>query len=260
MTSSAGDARPPWWDAAFGALYPALYAHRDDAAAVRETAWAVAASGAASGELVLDAGCGGGRHSRALAAAGFRVVGVDRSDALLRDALRAASAAAPAAAGASSVAAPLYVRADFRALPFRGVFDRVFSFFTSFGYFDDAGNAAHLRSLRGALRPGGTLLLDFLNAPHVAANLAPESVREIGALRATERRAIRRGRVEKHVEIADGARVVATWTESVRLYDRGMLERMMTEAGLAPRSVAGDLAGAVWTPAAPRLVVVAEAR
>lgn len=255
MNSPAGDAHPPWWDAAFGALYPAVYAHRDDAAAAREVAWAAVAAGAVPGELVLDAGCGGGRHSRALAATGFRVVGVDRSASLLRDAAQAATTAS----GASAVA-PRYVRADFRALPFREAFDRVLSFFTSFGYFDDAGNAAHLRSLRRSLRPRGTLLLDFLNAPQVAAGLEPESVRQVGSLRATERRAIRRGRVEKHVEVADGERVVAEWTESVRIYDRGMLERMMTDAGLAPVSVTGDLAGAVWTPSSPRLVIVAEAR
>ena len=35
-----------------------------------------------------------------------------------------------------------YVEGDMRALPWRGRFDRVISWFTAFGYFDDPANRA----------------------------------------------------------------------------------------------------------------------
>ena len=206
---------------AFGVLYPTHYAHRDEPAAALDVAFAITAARMSRGERVVDIGCGNGRHARALAATGLRVTGADRSPELL-------SAASAAGGG------PSYVRADFRALPFRGVFDRATSFFTSFGYFDDAGNAAQLQSVRRSLRAGGTLFMDFLNAPHVAATMIPESERAAGTLRATEQRVIRQGRVEKSVELFDGDRRVAAWRESVRLYDRGALEAMLAAADLRP--------------------------
>ena len=50
-------------------------------------------------------------------------------------------------------------------LPFRvNYFDLVFNFFTSFGYFETAReNDNALRTLKNALRPGGRLVLDYLN-------------------------------------------------------------------------------------------------
>ena len=73
----------PWFVTAFGRDYLAVYAHRDDASARGEADFAVRALGAASGARVLDLGCGAGRHSRALSAHGFEVVGVDLSADLL---------------------------------------------------------------------------------------------------------------------------------------------------------------------------------
>jgi SAM-dependent methyltransferase len=44
-----------------------------------------------------------------------------------------------------------------------GEFDRVVSWFTSFGYFDDETNQALLTGWRRALRPGGKLLIEHQN-------------------------------------------------------------------------------------------------
>ena len=236
-----------WWEAAFGAHYRTVYAHRDDDAATREAAFAAGALGIVRRALVLDAGCGDGRHARALAATGASVVGADRSTALLAPAL---------ALGGG----PRFVAAEFRALPFRDAcFAHVVSFFTSFGYFDDAGNAAHLRSLRRVVRAGGGLLLDFLNAPRVATTLVPETTRRLGERTIVEHRAIRRGRVEKDVEVLGGGEGPLAWRESVRLYDRDEVESMLRAARFGVRAVHGDLAGAVWSPASERLVVIGAA-
>lgn len=236
-----------WFDAAFRGAYLDVYAHRDEESARREIAWVARKLDAAAGP-VLDAGCGAGRHARALVSAGFQVVGLDRSGELL-------------ATAGSHARGPLYVEADFRSLPFKAAgFAGVVSLFTAFGYFDDAGNRRQLSEVRRVLRPGGTYVLDFLNAGRVRATLVPRSERELDGRRIVEARAVRAGRVEKDVEIfaADGAKLCG-WRESVRLYDREELRARLAASALAVRGEHGDLAGSPFSDESPRLVLVAEA-
>ena len=234
---------PGWWRRAFGAAYLEVYAHRDAAAAAREAAFAVDTLGAHAGDLVLDAGCGAGRHARALANAGLRVAGLDFSPELL-------------AAAARDGGGPRWVRGDLRALPFRsGVFAHVASFFTSFGYFDEAGDRSQLREFRRVLRTGGGVLLDFLNAPGVVAGLVPQSERRAGGRTILETRCVRDGRVEKTVEMREDGRVVDAWRESVRLWPREALEGMVEDVGLRVVRAFGGLDGSAWNSGAPRLVL-----
>jgi SAM-dependent methyltransferase len=233
--------RADWWTQAFRRPYLEIYAHRDDAAAEREAEFVARLLGVAPGARLLDAGCGAGRHARALARRGAEVVGVDLSADLL--------AAARAAGGGR------YVRADLRALPFRdAAFSHAVSLFTSFGYFDDAGDRAHLAELRRVLRAGGTFVLDFLNAPRVAATLVPQSESTSGGRVFRVSRRIRGGRVEKDVECG-GER----WTESVRLYGRDELASLIASAGFRVTATHGDLGGGPWNDAAERCVLCAVA-
>jgi SAM-dependent methyltransferase len=55
-----------------------------------------------------------------------------------------------------------------RDLPWHGRFDGAFCVGNSFGYLDDDGNAAFLRAVRAALKPGGRLVLE---TPMVLENL-----------------------------------------------------------------------------------------
>jgi SAM-dependent methyltransferase len=99
---------------------------------------------------LLDVPCGGGRHALALAARGFRVTGVDISADFLA-AARAQSAGNPAVT---------WEQRDMRDLPWTEAFDGAYSFGNSFGYADEAGNAAFLLAVARALRPGAILLMD----------------------------------------------------------------------------------------------------
>ncbi len=47
-----------------------------------------------------------------------------------------------------------------RDLPWPEVFDGAYSFGNSFGYLDDAGNAAFLKSVAAALKPGARFVLE----------------------------------------------------------------------------------------------------
>jgi SAM-dependent methyltransferase len=229
-----------WYEAAFRKDYLDLYYHRDDEAASREAAFAAEALNLPEGARVLDVGCGGGRHARALTEAGFEVVGIDLSPDLLTEA-----------------EGVIRLRADMRALPFHGSFDAATSFFTSFGYFDDSGNRATLASISAAIRPGGVFLIDYLNALAVQAHLVPASDEERDGRKFRIRRRIEAGRVLKEVEIEEEDGSTRGYVESVRLYPHSELIRLMHGAGLNPVALYGDFDGRDFTSDAPRCIVVA---
>ena len=98
----------------------------------------------AAGETILDLGCGTGRltHEIAGAVGGGRVVGLDRSGAMIAVARAAGNGRRP----------PFYVQADGCAVPFDATFDAVFSAATLHWIRD---HDAVFASVRGALAPGG---------------------------------------------------------------------------------------------------------
>jgi SAM-dependent methyltransferase len=100
---------------------------------------------------ILDVPCGGGRHSLALAAAGYQMTGVDISADFLK-----AARSAPAERKLSVT----WEQRDMRDLPWQNTFDGAFCFGNSFGYYDDIGNAEFLRAVAGALQSGAKFILD----------------------------------------------------------------------------------------------------
>jgi SAM-dependent methyltransferase len=107
---------------------------------------------------VLDAPCGPGRIAGRLAARGCAVVGIDDSELMLdlaRDAFPDVR----------------FERVDLRELSYQAEFDAVVNWFTSFGYFDPAINDALLAAFARALRPGGRLLIEMLNADRLTSIL-----------------------------------------------------------------------------------------
>jgi SAM-dependent methyltransferase len=106
------------------------------------------------GSRVLDIPCGTGRHALRLARRGASVLGVDASEAYLREARRAAK----------RIPNVRFVRGDMRRIPLRGEFDAAINLWTSFGYFaDPADDLKTLRGIARALKPGGLFLIDMLD-------------------------------------------------------------------------------------------------
>lgn len=113
---------------------------------------------------ILDAPCGHGRLANLLAADGHAVTGVDVTPLFVERARADATAAGVEVD---------YRLGDLRDLPVGGGFDFVICWFTSFGYFDDAGNRAVLAEFARALRPGGKLLIETMHHDGFVRNHTP---------------------------------------------------------------------------------------
>jgi SAM-dependent methyltransferase len=127
----------------------------------QEVDFLVDALGLGPGSLVLDVGCGPGRHVLALAARGIGAIGVDIS-------LRFVELAAGAAPG------PAFVRGDARTLPVQpGRFDAALSLcqggFGLLGADDDEV----VRQMAAAVRPGGVVCLSAFSAYFAVRYLEP---------------------------------------------------------------------------------------
>ena len=114
---------------------------------------------------VLEVGCGTGRVSLAIAAAGVDVTGLDRDPSLLALAAAKAAASSPTGRPAGSVAAQLaLVCADMRAYAFRRAFAAVMMPFRVFqSMLTVPHQLAALAAARAALAPGGRLVLDLFD-------------------------------------------------------------------------------------------------
>jgi len=104
------------------------------------------------GQRILDVACGTGLSSIPLAAEGYSVVGVDRSERMLEQARKKVAGTAPDVQ---------FVRGDILALELPWTFDAAICMHSGLDYILDREDLAQaFRSLRGQLRQGGLLAFD----------------------------------------------------------------------------------------------------
>jgi SAM-dependent methyltransferase len=204
--------------------------------------------GLEEGVEVLDVPCGHGRIANRLAARGASVTGFDADPVFLE------RARADAAARGVEVD---YVQGDMSTLPWKGRFDLVLNWFTSFGYFDDEGNRAWLREARKTLRPGGRLAIELWNRDAFARNWLPVTMSERDGDLQVDRHALDllTGRAETDRFIVRGGRV-RTVHFSVRFFTFTELRDWLLAAGFSSVDVSGQ-EGEALDLQVRRMVVVA---
>jgi SAM-dependent methyltransferase len=249
VTSRRAVSGPDWFESWFDSPhYHRLYAHRDEREAAAFVERLVKFLEPEAGASVLDLGSGAGRHSVQLASRGFEVTGIDLSAASI---CRARQHAAPNL---------MFLRRDMRR-PFGAkAFDVVFNLFTSFGYFE--GQADHLKVVRNiarALKPGGTLVLDYLNVQYAESHrVADELIERDGVVYQVSRWSDA-GHLYKRIEVRDGQDAEPlVHVERVAKFGLDDFRAMFRLCGLTMERVFGDYGLNGFDPAtSPRLILVA---
>jgi SAM-dependent methyltransferase len=250
-TSTRPAAREPEWFATWfdSPHYHRLYAHRDEREAAGFIDRLIDRLQPAPGAAVLDLGCGAGRHARRLAARGFDVTGIDLSAESIREGER------------SRTGNLRFHRQDIRTAFGDARFDCVFSLFTSFGYFDDpADDLKVVRNIARALKPGGILVLDYLNVGYAEARLQPDETVERDGVQYEITRWSDARHIHKRILVHDGSRAPLAFAERVARLTLDGFRFLFALYGLRLEEVFGSYQLHAFDPAeSERLILVARA-
>lgn len=207
------------------------------------------------GGVVLDLGCGSGQHAVELASRGYNVVGYDLSLTML------AMAADEAQERGQKIN---FLQGDMREMAFEEMFDGVFCWANSFGFFDEEKNVSVIRRVHRALRKGGMFLLDLINRDYICPRLPSLAWFEgdgCVCIDDAQFNAITsRLRVKRTIMIEDGTSREVEY--SVRLYSLHEIGKILHEAGFKVVEVSGHpaTAGAFFDSESPRLITLAVRR
>jgi len=221
--------------------YELLYQHRNQAEAEQFVHVLTSRLGVSPPAQILDVGCGRGRYARAFAARGYEVDAMDYA--------------------ATPMHLPEGVRfyqADFRAWTPPHLYDLVGSFFSSFGHTTSwDGILRSMKALRSFLKPGGYLVLDYLNI--VQRNKVAHEVREMAGVRFEIERWQDSHAVCKRIRVQapEGEKV---YQEQLYKLTQGDLAGLADRVGLQVVDWWGDYEGQPFeVEHSPRLILLAKA-
>ena len=237
-----------WFDSNY---YHLLYENRNEAEAAAFIDALLAHLQPAAGSRMLDLACGKGRHSHYLAQKGFEVVGLDLSVQSIT------------AARAMECDNLTFYTHDMRRPYSAAAFDCVFSFFTSFGYFETVReDQAVFDSVAKNLRKGGIFVLDFMNAEKVVRTLVPTGEKTGRDEKTKEKvhfqwqKRVENGFIYKKIDFKTATQQYS-FEERVRAFTLADLQILAEKAGFKILNVFGDYELAAYDAEnSDRMVVV----
>lgn len=235
-----------WFDSSF---YHQLYGHRDEKEAAAFIDELLVELNPQPNANILDLGCGTGRHAKYLASKDFMVTGLDLAASSIRQAKK------------WETYNLRFSRHDMREPFGRNYFDYVFNFFTSFGYFkDERENCKVISNISNALKPGGTIVMDYMNTTYSEARLVAEENKEIDGITYNISRWSDSNHFFKKI-IIDAAQTEGgfEYIEQVAKFRLHDFEDMFSQNGLQLQKVYGDYnLNEYDNKTSPRLILIAK--
>jgi len=213
-----------WFDTSF---YHLLYDYRNDDEAEFFMNNLIGFLNLSKGNKILDLPCGKGRHSILLHGLGYNVTGADLS--------------------ANSIShAKQFEQEDLSFLihdmrdPVNGSYDAIFNLFTSFGYFNqETTNIQVLKNFKEALRPGGHIVVDFLNLRRVEQELVPMERITKNGVKFVINKSITENFIIKDIQVITDQKSY-DYVEKVQALDFEKMNYFAKSAGLEIRQAFGD--------------------
>ena len=243
----------PWWEELFTDDFGRGILPLTESQIKREVNFIEDSLGVAKGGVVLDLGCGSGNHATELSSRGYGVVGFDLSLPQL------ATAGEYAQERGQKIN---FLQGDMRDMSFDEVFDGIYCWNTSFGYFEEEKNVAVAERVFKALRPGGSFLLDVINRDFVVEHQPSQVWFEGDACVCMDDMSVdfitSRLRVKRTMMLDDGRTRECTF--SIRVYSLHELGKMLHEIGFRVTEASGHIAypGVFFGATSPRVVILAQ--
>ncbi|HVD97567.1 MAG TPA: class I SAM-dependent methyltransferase [Cytophagaceae bacterium] len=196
---------------------------------------------------IIDIPCGKGRHCIYLNKKGFHVSGADLSPENIHYAQQF-----------SNDHLDFFIH-DMRDEFAHNKFDAVLNIFTSFGYFEDpADDQRCIHAFAKALKPGGKLVIDFMNLTKVLQELVTEESKTVDGVNFLVRKKVVEGRIVKDILFSDQGHAYHFQEKVTVLYKEDFL-KYFTFAGLKIKSIFGDYQLNAFDPEnSDRLILIAE--
>jgi 2-polyprenyl-3-methyl-5-hydroxy-6-metoxy-1,4-benzoquinol methylase len=201
----------------------------------------------------LDLGCGKGRHAIHLHKKGFDVTGIDLSPENI--------ACAKHELQQQEINSPKirFEVKDMRQIDCKETFDVVLNLFTSFGYFENtADDYATIKAVSEALKPNGKLIVDFMNAHKVMANLVLHEVKIIDNVEFEITKRVENQFIIKEIKFKDQGKEYCYY-EKVKALTLADFEKYFAASNLKIVDLRGNYnLDAFDLNTSPRLILVAQ--
>ena len=214
-----------WFDSPY---YHTLYKNRDEKEAQVFIDNLIDYLQIPKGSKLIDIACGKGRHAKYFNKKGMDVVGVDLSQNSINTAKKDENKNLQFSAH------------DMRDNYQEDTFDVVTNLFTSFGYFENNKDEQKaINAMENNLKKEGILIIDFMNAKKVIANLVLNEQKTINNIQFDIKRQVKDGFILKDIRITDG-KEQQQFQEKVKAITLADYSEFITNAGLKIIDIFGN--------------------
>jgi len=252
---SAPEAAPgvrKWWEEMFSEEFLRAIPILSPRQLEREVTFIEESLAVAPGGRILDLACGAGQHAVELAARSYDLVGYDLSQSQLDWASGLAQERGQRLQ---------FTHGDMRELAYQESFDAIYSWNTSFGFFEEEKNVDVAQRVFKALRPGGRFLLDVINRDFVVAQQPGQTWFEGDGCVCIDDVTLdfitSRMKVKRTLMLTNGKNRECTY--SVRIYGLHELGKILHDVGFKILKVSGgpEMPGVFFGSVSPRVIILA---